>query len=860
MKFFLYLTIIFINITYTKKNSKLTSKNTQDEDNNSCSIKYEIFYGNNFDFSGYRSFLPTKLYNNQSEIELANSILELLRSKGIEVDDLKILKKDKEVIIQIYFSKKKNFINNIVLEKEIEDLYNQFQEQKENKTNNLYSRTLIPKANQEAIKELINFLIPKYTGRKDGFIISEKKFNNTLFIKNYHKDIYNLPKKIQDIKFFFVRNIDEKITYSHKIPKGINLSKLKQTLKIDSINLLYNLLNLFFPFPISNIMERDAQELQKYLKDEGYNMGDLLDIKYIEYDNSYIAYIYIFLGEKLNVKNVSFSFENNNNQQLLKELQKIQKSLSKEKHILKNNYIPDYLESIVKKHIKYPFTIVKTINEISYPTKGYNVNFHIKIALDNFYIENIYFKGVKENNLYKKINSKIGYNFSQKTLDEDVDYLREFLNDKVEVTIENGTNDNLKIIVFNIGEPFDFNKIFQKLMPKFNWNFHEGFNIGKDFDFLLKLGKSKLPLLISFAIAKKNLLYSLDSKININLKNFILDLLNKKYDTGSYFGFITGTSLFFKDWSLGRHFVGFNLGSHNFNKYNEDRVNNKFYYKIDLDIKYGYDKNKENPLSNDKSDKKHKKDNESDDNFYDNDFTHQGFSFQQKFFIGKESLFFLKDNGEIGFIINDKISFDKKIICQPYINMNANYAVIFMKKLFIQLNFTGLWSDTKNIPYNENNLNIIGKKSFSLEELKKDRGAKFHHGWHFLSFFLWKINKLNLFIGQSIEIFLGIYWHFFNYNKSILQKDNNGNTYYTHNNYYWIYRDIKYYGGLMLNIKVGTFNINFYLPLSWMISDIQTDKIRFLDFSMEITPMEVKNKYNILIYKNRMPLDKNMLQ
>jgi hypothetical protein len=830
---FFFQTLSLFSANYANKifkDKNININNEKDED--FYQIRYQFHNGDSFDFSGYKSFLPTKLHKNNSIIELTNSIIQLLRSKGVEIEDLKALVKDNDLVIQIYFSNKKDFIRSITLDKDLEELYNQFQEQQENKKNHLYSKTFIPKVNQDAIKELMNLFLQKYTGKKDGGIILDIKQNNRLLITNYHKDLYPISKKINEVKFFFVRNNNGVVEYTHKIPKGINLSKLKQSLNIDDDNFFYSVFNLFIKFPLINVIERDNQKLQEYLKNEGYNTADLLDIKYIEYDNHHIAYIYIFVGEKLSVKNVSFSFENNHNQLLLQELQKIYPILMEDKDILKETYTPDVLELLVKKNVHFPFEIIKTINEISYPQKGYNVNFHIKIALNNFFIENIFFIGTKNKNLYKKINSKIGYNFSQKILDEDGENLKVLLKDKVEWNVENGSADNLKIIIVNIGEPFDFNKIFEKIKPSFGFGL-DGLTVQKAFQTDIKIDKLKVPFIFNAHFHKRQLFYVIDGKIEMDIKSIILDMLNKKDSGSSYLNIITGSSFLWRSKELLRKFIGFNIGNNNYKFYNEDRPNHKYYYKIDLDIlRYSSDKNK-----NKNKNKEKEKEREMN-------LIHDGWNFQNRIALGKEGLIFLKDNIEINFIINDKINLKKfkQFFDQPFANISINYGTLFFNKLFFQTVFNGLMSHHGNDPYLESDLGIIGKKFDDIKALKNEPKYNFHKGLHNLSFLLWRIKKIDSFIGQSIEIFLGLYNHWVFY----INNETKNNKVYL------------WYSGIVLSIRMSFFTFNLYIPLN-IISKDSNKRLRWFDFSFESANNQIKNKNNNLIYRNKMPLDKNML-
>jgi hypothetical protein len=319
----------------------------------------------------------------------------------------------------------------------------------------------------------------------------------------------------------------------------------------------------------------------------------------------------------------------------------------------------------------------------------------------------------------------------------------------------------------------------------------------------------------------------------------IFNLLNKKEDQSSYFNLMTGTSYLWKFRNFTRNFFGSNIGYHNLKEYN-DKNNKNWYYKIDLDIvNYGKDAN---------------------DKIKELNLINNGLNFQFKIQTAKNKLFSLKDNLECNIIFQDNIT--KNFLYKPFFNSNINYVTWIFNKLLFQNNLEFLWSHPKNSPYKEVDINLIGKyysndlnktyiTSIVENEKKKEYEAtinnqkpnEFHWGIHNLSILNFQLKKLDLFIGQQILIFLGIY------NDLIFYQDIKNQNYF-----------LKFYTGIIFTIRIQFLTFNFYFPFNLLSQDEGYVKAKFMDFTID-TSMNVNNNYQSnFIHKSNLPLSKNMLE
>ena len=325
----------------------------------------------------------------------------------------------------------------------------------------------------------------------------------------------------------------------------------------------------------------------------------------------------------------------------------------------------------------------------------------------------------------------------------------------------------------------------------------------------------------------------------IRISDYLYKLLNKKEDQSSYFNLMTGTSYLWKFRNFTRNFFGSNIGYHNLKEYN-DKNNKNWYYKIDLDIvNYGKDAN---------------------DKIKELNLINNGLNFQFKIQTAKNKLFSLKDNLEFNIIFQDNIT--KNFLYKPFFNSNINYVTWIFNKLLFQNNLEFLWSHPKNSPYKEVDINLIGKyysndlnktyiTSIVENEKKKEYEAtinnqkpnEFHWGIHNLSILNFQLKKLDLFIGQQILIFLGIY------NDLIFYQDIKNQNYF-----------LKFYTGIIFTIRIQFLTFNFYFPFNLLSQDEGYVKAKFMDFTID-TSMNVNNNYQSnFIHKSNLPLSKNMLE
>jgi hypothetical protein len=779
-------------------------------------VTYEFKNHKDKDVSGYRGFLPTKIKKNISFIELGNQVVNILNNKGVDIEDLKIYHQNSQIVIEIYFNTDSR-IYNVELSPDLQTLYDQFNKQK-NGLDILKSKTPMGHNRQEAIIQLMKMFLKKSRGRDEDDKIVVTRKTHTLLLSNYHNDV---PKKtIQNLKFFFISQNKGSTKYSTLIPQGLELSKLKQSLNIDEDNLFYSILNIFMDFPFTTIIERDGQKLQEYIHSQGYNEGELLDIKYMVTNQGYDAYVFIYMGQKLNLYNITFSFENMESMALMEQLSQLKKKLNQDEDMMDNDYIPEYLDTLLKQKIKQPFEIKKTINEISHPKKGYNVNFHVKVALENFFIENIYFINNKDANLYKAIKSKIGYHFSEKILKKDQSLLADKLEEKVEYNVEKGSLKNGKIIIFSIGEPFDINNILSKFKPSFGLNF-SGINISKKFEHKLYWGPLFFPISWSFQFHKKDKEnYNIDGRWEMNINKTIFHYLKKREKNLSQFNLVAGFTYVIKkpnQWAnINKKFLGFSFGSNNHQKYKK-----KFYYKNTLDILYYFSENKNTLLSK-------------------NNFFINGFNYCYRLSLGKENLIKLDDSGDVNLILQDKINSNWYGfgVANPLLNCNINYATGFLTDGFFQNTFQWLWmkSHPSHSKYEEKDLNIITKKYTDSDTDKFVLG--------FTNFLVVGNNlyKINVFIGYKLMIMVGYFVH-----SAFLFDEKNS-------------MDYKHYTGINISFKISFGVLNLYFPVFCKEKNDIFTATKLVDFSLESANGSIKNQKNKFIYKSSMPLDKNFLE
>jgi hypothetical protein len=771
-------------------------------------IKYTFKNTLGYDTSGYTGFLPSHKEANVSFVELGNQVIYILNTKGVDIVDLKIYDQGKNILIEIYFNQDTSKIHKIQLSPELKTLYDSFHQQKPG-INILTTATPMGHIRQKAIAKMMENFLQKSRGRSQDDKITVKTNKDTLKIENYHE---NVPKKtITNLKFFFVTHNNGKVKYSTKVPPSLEINKLKQTLSIDEDNFAFRLIGLFMDLPIVTIMERDGEKLQDYIKSQGYNESELLDIKYIEKDHGYHCYIYIYLGKQLKIENITFSWENMDNLEVIKSLKKTTKKLKNDDDLLDIDYIPDYLDVLLKKKISQPFEIKKTINEITSPTNGYNVNFHIKVSLDTSFIENIYFINNKNVNLYKDIKSKIGGGFSEKTLKKDNELLMERLEEKVQYSVDQGISENGKIIVFTIGEPFDVNNLLSKFKPSFGINF-DGINVNKTFEKNIYWNQWLLPFKMNINFNKKNKKnYVLDFKGEFNINRTLFYRLKKREKNSSQLNLIGGGTYVFKRpmalKNINKKFIGVNIGNNNHSK-----TKALYNYKNNLDFLYYFNDEKNNKTIK---------------NFFVN-----GFNYQWKIQWDKSQWLFLDDQLSTVFILQDKINWtwDK-----PFINSHVNYA-LEIKDYFVQNSFQFLWTRNTEVPYEEKDLNIIGKK------FNDNDNDQFQLG--FVNFIVVGNNlyKIDIFLGYKLIIMVGLFTH----TNCLMDK-----------NYQW---DYKLYSGLAISFKISLGVLNIYIPLFCAEKNgIFTEK-KLIDFSLESSNSSIKNKKQKFMYQAAMPLEKNSLE
>jgi hypothetical protein len=802
----------YVNSIYTQENIKEV-----------YTLKYKII-NEDIDFSGYKGFLP-KTINKLSFVEIGNIITNIFNEKGIEIDNLEIIDNGKNQLSIIITFNTKEIVNEIKLDDQLQELFDQFQKQNQEKNplkaNLLKNIIGISHYRWKGIIEIIKLFNEK-TGNLNNIILT-KKNKNILYINSYHKDIP--VKTINNLKFFFVHFNKNSIEYTTKIPDYLELNKLKNSLVIEENNFLYSFISFFIKFPPIQINQRDGENLKKYIKSQGYNNGQLLDIKYIENNNGYSAYVYILIGEKLNIYNVTFSIDNINNydyNNLLKELSN--ENFQNDLDLLEVNYIPNKIYQIVKKYVKIPCEIIKTINEISIPKESYNINFNIKTTADDYFIENIYFINNSDNKCFDIINSKIGYNFNLKNIEKDKKILNEYYDEKIEANVHDGSVKNGKIIIFNIGEAFDLSKILEKLKPNFFINF-EGFNLKKNIQFNIPINELLLPLNGYIHFHKEKIInrYVLDSKFQINLNKLLFNYLKKKDKENAYFNLIAGSTYIFnniKDFfnNFNKKYLGINIGNNNFKKW---KLFNKIYYKNNLDILYFFQKI------------------EKDTDDYS--LLKNGWNYKYKFLLGKENFFNLNDNIEIDFNIQDSIN-KKLLFNNAYFNININHAIKCFDKIFIQNNLEFLLTKNDNQQlYSIKEIYIIGKK---------EKNYTYNYNYDFYIGCLWfftlakKIKDIDIFIGQKIEILIGLYLNYFFCRK----KDKE---------YNW-----KRYGGFICTFKTSLGCLNIYIPLS--ILGGETEKylydIKLFDFSLESNNNSIKDKKELFIYKPKITLNDKIIQ
>jgi hypothetical protein len=766
----------FFPLLVTNHHCSQDNKQTHEEKKNKTLI-YSFNKIKGLDNSGFKGFLPKYVNSSITMEELGKIIMDLLSKKGIDVLSLEIkqsLEMEDVLLLEIIIGNEASeFFSNVLWDSTLKVFQDKIEETK--KQDSLFKfitkNIIYSKEKKEAVILLSDILLKQ--GGIDYINVQGKAKNGQLKFFNYHGDL-QIPK-IKNINVFFVKYKNGQVIYSNKVPDGLDIEKIKELLMMQEEEGINLLLSMVLDLPFSKVFTRNPKPLEHYILGKGYNNAQLLEMKFIAQGQYLSGFIYILVGDKLSLKNITFSIEGGGYSKLLGKLSAKERKFRENKKILQEHYIPPEIVAICRKEIKIPHEIRKNIKEVMVDHGHqrklfYTINFEIVTGKPTKYLENIMFV----NNLQLKnpllfCKSQIGENISEKQLNKDKEKLSEITGEKVTVDLVRGSIPGHKVVIIKMADDFEFQKVLTQMIPSFSLN-PWAINFSKTIKFSALLSNVVFPIELNWEIKKKHSnylqslvankinqssgFYSLDGKLKVELLNPILELISKKPMNDIFMSFSTGLCIlpfqalqrpfywfnqqkavgndpiiqsFTADWLLGSLYRQQSfLISHYFNLY---YTYNFLAKSVILLLLMG----KKMPKNS-------------------------GLQYIYNINFSKEEVFNSRDYLSVELALRDRIKIN--IFTNPSLETNISYKsqiahyFFFDQKIKIVKEFSPLLGDKdQEKGINIEKFKVIGIKNYFLQEVQ------YSSAFSAIGEIYGKIYKFNIFIGKEVQCFLGVFFN-----------------------------------------------------------------------------------------------------